>query len=250
MFFLVAFAAALVADRLDVRLIGTEGVWVKPAKFALSLGLHFATLALITGLLGSAAQRSGGLSAVALATSVCAVLELGYIAVQAGRQLPSHFHVVTPLYAGLYAAMAVGAVVIILAAGIVGEIALADSSAPINPPLRLAIGIGLIGGTLLTLITAFRLGGNGGHTIGLEAPGAARMPLTGWSLTVGDLRPPHFLATHMIQAIPLVGLVAARLLPEGMAIAAVLAVSAGWTGLTVLTFLTALAGRPLPFLGQ
>jgi hypothetical protein len=245
LFFAAAFVVTLLAQQVDSRQINAENVWAKPAKFALSLALHFLTLALVADRLGSAWQGSGVLIAVALAATICGVLELAYIAFQASRQLPSHFYVGTPLYAGLYAAMGIGAVIIVLAAGFVGGIAWMDSSLPLAAPLRSAIGIGLVGGTILTLLTALRLGANMSHAIGTEAPGAARMPLTGWSITVGDLRPSHFLATHMMQAVPVVGLVAAWLLPEQAATLLVWLFASGWTWLTLATFRLALAGRPL-----
>lgn len=241
----VAFAATLVAQRLDVRRLGSENVWAKPAKFSLSLALHFATMALASSLLGPSWQDNGAMTALAIVTTACGVLELAYIALQAGRQLPSHFYVGTPLYAALYAAMGIGAVIIVLGAGVIGAIAWLDPAVPLVEPLRSALGIGLVGGTILTLITALRLGSNMSHAIGVEAPVPLRMPLTGWSLTRGDLRPAHFLATHMMQVVPVMGLVASWVLPPTPALVAVWLFGAAWTWLTVATFRLALTGRPL-----
>ena len=70
------------------------------------------------------------------------------------------------------------------------------------------------------------------------------MPITGWSLTVGDLRPAHFLATHMMQAVPIFGVVAAWLLPARPAGIAVLVVAAAWILATFALFSIGLAGRP------
>jgi hypothetical protein len=143
----------------------------------------------------------------------------------------------------MYSLMALGAVVLVAASGAVGVAAAVDANASLSAPVRLAVAIGLIGGTVLTLITAFRLGGNMSHHVGVEVVNALRMPITGWSLTVGDLRPPHFFATHMMQAIPLLGLVAARLLPSDLAIVAVLASALAWTAVTLFLFAIALSGR-------
>jgi hypothetical protein len=71
---------------------------------------------------------------------------------------------------------------------------------------RIGVGVGLIGGTVLTIIVGLTMGGSPGHHVGVEPAGAARMPITGWSLTVGDRRVPHFFATHMMQAVPVAGL--------------------------------------------
>ena len=71
------------------------------------------------------------------------------------------------------------------------------------------------------------------------------MALTGWSLRVGDIRVSHFLATHMMQVVPLAGLAAARLLPGGARVAAVWVVAAAWSALVLVAYQQALAGRPL-----
>ncbi|HEV7234042.1 MAG TPA: hypothetical protein VGN36_07325, partial [Sphingorhabdus sp.] len=206
------------------------------------------TLAAVVHYLGLSWQNSKVLTLVAIASIVAALGEVGYIAFQAARQQASHFNMSTPFHAAIYSLMAAGAVVLVVASAVVGWSAAIDGQSSLAMPTRIAIAIGLIGGTILTLITAFRLGGNMSHHIGLERVGAMRMPLTGWSLQVGDLRPSHFFATHMIQAVPVFGVVATRLLPATPAIIAVILFSIFWTGLTLGLFQIALSGRPLTVL--
>jgi hypothetical protein len=174
-----------------------------------------------------------------------AVFEIAYMMIQAARQQASHFNLSTPLYQTMYVLMATGAVFITAAAAVVGAIAWFDSGASLGPATRIAIAAGLIGGTLLTLVIAFRMGGALNHHVGIEPAGAARFPLTGWSMSVGDLRVPHFFATHMMQTIPLAGLVADRVFPSQAAIIVAWLVAAAWTALTLRLFQQALAGVPL-----
>jgi hypothetical protein len=92
------------------------------------------------------------------------------------------------------------------------------------------------------LVVAFALGGNGGHHVGVHPAGGATVPLIGWSLVVGDLRPAHFLALHAMQAIPLAGLEADRL---GLGRVWVRVAAAVWLVLTLAVWVQALAGLPL-----
>ncbi|MBL6652604.1 MAG: hypothetical protein ISP49_13490 [Reyranella sp.] len=243
---LVALLAATVAlPAFDRRLIDGATVWAKPMKFELSLALHFATLSLIAGALDTGWRHGILLQGVAWASAACALFEIAYIVLQAARQEPSHFNLSTPFHVAMYAAMAAGAVVITAAAAIVGLAALLDDASRLGPATRVGAAIGLIGGTVLTLVIAFRMGGALSHHVGVEPAGAPRMPLTGCSLAVGDRRAPHFFATHMMQAVPLAGLGLDRLLGKGPAVAAVLLVAAAWVVLTLALFRQANAGVPL-----
>ena len=88
------------------------------------------------------------------------------------------------------------------------------------------------------------MGGRLNHHVGVEPIGALRMAITGWSLKVGDFRAPHFFATHMIQIVPLGGLIASRILPTGWAAGVAVVIAVAWTALTVVLFRIALSGRP------
>ncbi|MEM8917228.1 MAG: hypothetical protein AAGE37_00095 [Pseudomonadota bacterium] len=240
----VSFLAILLVQQFDPRLIEGVSVWAKPAKFAISTAIHYATLALVVRLLSDSWQYSNLLFWFAAFSVLWAVLEVAYIAIQGGRAMPSHFNVSTSFYATMYSLMAFGAVMVILPAAVVGTLAALDDQSVMSLPLRVAIACGLIGGTVLTLVTAFRLGGNMGPFVGTELLDAARMPITGWSLTVGDLRPAHFLSTHMIQVIPMFGIVAGRYLQVNWAVTAIVIFTLLWTLFTIRIFLIALNGRP------
>ena len=67
----------------------------------------------------------------------------------------------------------------------------------------------------------------------------------GWSREVGDLRLPHFLATHAMHVIPLGGVLAARLLPPKAALRAVWGLSAGFVLMTIGAFVMAILGVPV-----
>lgn len=241
----VLFGLTLVAWAIDDRIINRESVWAKPLKFEASLAMHFATLALALGLVNQSSGWALGLSITAVASIAATAFEILYILVQAARQEPSHFNLSNGFYTTMYVMMAVGAVVITLAAGVVGVAVLLDPKPGASSALSFGFVLGLVGGALLTLVTAFRMGGALDHHNGSEIAGALRMPLTGWSLTVGDRRVPHFLATHMMQALPIAGALAGSLLAPPLAVAAVVLSAILWTILTLLAFAQANAGVPL-----
>ncbi len=242
--FLATFAAMWAVSLIDMRLFDRANVWAKPMKFSISVSLHLATLALVAHFLSPDWKDGKLIGGLAIASVVAAIGEVGYIAFQAARSEASHFNVSTPFHAGMYGLMAAGAVVLVAASFGLGLMAAVDEQSSFSAPVRLAVSIGLIAGTVLTLITAFRLGGNMSHHVGIEPHGASRMPITGWSLSVGDLRPAHFFATHMMQAVPVFGVIAARLLPAGPAVLVVVLISVAWTLATGMMFFTGIGGRP------
>jgi hypothetical protein len=242
---LALLAASIVSYAVDRRVLDGESIWAKPIRFELALALHFATLALVVGRLGEPWRWGTFLRWIALASIACTAFEMAYIVAQAARQKASHFNLATPLLTFLYALMAAGAVVITLSAAAVGVAAIMDPDADLGPATRAGVAIGLIIGAILTLVVAFRMGGALAHHVGREPPGAPRMPLAGWSLSVGDRRAPHFFATHLMQAGPLAGVAADRVLSRGPAIIAVVAVCLAWIALTLLLFRQANAGDPI-----
>ncbi len=245
----VLFAIALVLfvtlAQLDHRLLDGASIWSKPANFAFATALHFATFAIILNHLSGSYSEAQWLLAVALLSITAAIFEVGYIAIQAGRGLGSHFNNATPFYAAMYSLMGFGALLVLLPAPIVGGLATFDTEAALKPATRIAVAIGLFAGTILTIVTAFRLGSNGGHFVGAQPASEKLMPLTGWSLSVGDLRPPHFLATHMMQAVPAAGVLFSRFLEPRVAVAGIVAFGLLWGAACIAIFLNALEGRPL-----
>ena len=246
---LAGFSLALllgfaVAGAVDSRTLGGSNVWLKPAKFALSFVVLYATLALVAERLSAPVREGRSLRLVLAVMTVATAGEMAYIAGQAGRGVHSHFSVQTPFTALMYTLMGIGAVALVLGIGIVGVLAWRDRSARLGPALRFGVGLGFVLSALLTLVIAGYLGGQGSHFVGTPSPGAATVPLLGWSLEVGDLRPAHFLALHAMQALPLLG----WWLDRGGRPAArrwVWAAAAAYGGLTVAVFAQALLGLPL-----
>jgi hypothetical protein len=235
----------LLASAVDPRLLDAHSVWVKPAKFFLSLVLYFWTLAWLVGALSPATRRSLPGRYVTHVTPVLAALEMAWLLGMAAAGVPSHFNRSTPLTAALYSAAGIGAVGLTLGLLAASWLAARDRGTGWAPALRWSVFLGGILAFAGTVFFAGVLGGSGGHAVG-GVPGHPGLPLLGWSTTGGDLRVAHFFATHAIQCVPLVGLFAVRMPPRG-GMLVVTAAALGYAAFTVFTFVQARQG--LPFIG-
>jgi hypothetical protein len=74
------------------------------------------------------------------------------------------------------------------------------------------------------------------------------MMFTGWSLTGGDLRVAHFLATHMMQAIPIAAALMIRVRSGFVARYVLQGFAVLWTVWVVAEFRAALSGQPALFM--
>lgn len=252
----VALLAALAVPAalalfIDERTLLGVSVWHKPLKFDLSLALHLLTLQVLLRCLASPlAPKPAALLRLALLVSVfCVLVEAMYITLQAARGRASHFNQQTALESFMYTGvMGTAALLILAGAFVVGWLLWRHGDAQAPAGLRWGGAAGLMLGSLATLVVVIPLSSGmvdgPGHWVGGVRTDASGLPLTGWSTSGGDLRVPHFFATHMMQALPLVGWLADRFDPhraiKWVAVAAVLAIA-----VVAATFVQALAGRAL-----
>lgn len=211
---LVPFAAGL---GLDLRTVGGAPAWLKPAKFAASTAIYSLTLAWLFRYLGAWRRTT---RVVGWITAVVFVVEVAAIAVQAGRGTTSHFNIGTAFDAAVFSVMG-AAILLQTAASLAVGVALwrerfADPA--LGWALRLGMALTIVGastGGLMVRPTGAQLADAragrgmpiaGAHTVG--APdGGAGLAGTGWSVEHGDLRVPHFVGLHAVQALGLFALV-------------------------------------------
>jgi hypothetical protein len=227
---------------IDTRTLAAEPVWLKPFKFAVSFAILFATLSLVAGRFSDRWQRNAFIGLAVLAAGAAFAFEMAYIGAQAARAEPSHFNETTAFHEQMYSLMGVGAQGLMAAIATVGAAAWLDRNARLGDATRLAIVAGFLGTVVLTMFVAGELAGNDGRYIGVPAEGGPRLPVLGWSMEVGDLRPAHFLSLHMMQALPLLGLLADR---QGLGRRAVVAGATLYATVTLLIYLQAVMGMPL-----
>ncbi|ESQ74137.1 hypothetical protein [Asticcacaulis sp. AC402] len=236
----VAFLAMLVAQGLDSRLLDGVNVWVKPAKFALSLGVFAATQAAYLHFTRPERQSRWHMVFVRWGLILPAVFELGYISFQAALGQKSHFFVSDTFHSVMYILMGIGAVLITLTMLPVAWDIARHPVTGLRGDLRFALVAGLVVSTVLVMITAGYMSSTAGHAVGAEA---GSFPLFGWNRAGGDLRVAHFFALHAHQVLPLGALLIGRL-PGPARWGLVVIGTAAYTGLCVWTFTEALAGQP------
>lgn len=243
------FGLAALGFTIDGRLIEGGSVWSKPIKFAASFALHLVTLVVLAELIDPAARRRCTTTVLLWVASAAAVIEVAYVCIQALRGRASHFNFDTALESFLYFAVMGGAALVIIAATIgIGVQIARRPAAGIGAGLRYGAILGLVGGSIATLMTAGPMASGAltehARWVGGSLSHADGLPVVGWSTTGGDLRVPHFFTTHIIQVVPFSGLIADRLWPE-RSLWIILAAFLAMLAATAATFAQALAGLPV-----
>lgn len=247
-FMLAGALVVLPAGATDSRTLDGIGLWAKPFKFWVSVAIHFLTLGVLVRLLAPTRRLSSLVLGVAYVSVAAGIFEVLYITLQAARGRASHFNVSTSLEIALYALMGVGAVLLLVASFTLGIALLAQRRTLPSNGLHTGAVLGLITGSVLTLLVAGVMSSGESHFFGMRASDANGLPLVGWSTRFPDLRPAHFAATHLMQALPLIGLACDRVAPR-LARAAVWVATVAGIALVALLFGIALGGAsPLGFL--
>lgn len=256
----LALVAAVAGLALDDRTLIGRPVWLKPAKFALSIAVYAVTLAWLLSLLVRWRHTGWWLGT---AVSVMVVGELAAIGLQAWRGELSHYNYATTFDAVVYNAMAV-MIVSAWAANLgIGVILLAQRVGERSTTWAVRIGTaialaGMAAAFFMTVpsetqMVALEDGGPetvvGAHTVGL-ADGGPGLPVVGWSTVAGDLRVAHFVGIHGLQVLILLALVLVslarrypRLEPDAVRLRVVAVVGAAYAGLLLLTAWQALRGQ-------
>ncbi len=231
----------LALQAIDPRTLNGVGVWLKPAKFLVSVGIFSLTMAWFWDYVRPERRDSRAMRRTARVLVAAATFELLYIALQAARGLDSHFNLSSAFHIAMYALMGIAAVALTATTlPLAWEIARRPRSG-LSRDFRAAVVTGLV----LTFLLGAGFGGymsaQPGHSVGAEG---GRVFFFGWNRSGGDLRIAHFLGIHAQQAIPLIA-----------ALVAGQSVRARWTALgagtlayvavTLGVFLQAVAGRPL-----
>jgi hypothetical protein len=255
---LVSVGGLIVDDRV---LLGAP-IWLKPFKFAVSIALYCVTWSWLYSLLVKRRRLANLVSNVLIGILAA---EYVILVLQVVRGRASHFNVSTPFDSALFSIMGVSIAGLWVGTLVLTVLVLSTrvEDTANRWAIRLGTVLSLIGMGLAGLMlgpTDAQLesmrenrfqGMVGAHSVGVE-DGGPTMPVTGWSTTGGDLRIPHFVGIHALQALPLfamvLGLLATRLprlRPDRVRARLVWTAAGGYAGLLGLVTWQALRGQPL-----
>ena len=259
LFLMAVFAVLLAAHVFDTRTLDGAPVWVKPIKFSMALGLHFLTLAILVQQINRKYRVGITLTSFGYAAVASMLLEIIYISIQAGRGRQSHFNAETALEASMYGVMGLGAFLLVAVSFVLGIMIWrygmtngspetqksgsglsTASSLMTGSGLRTGSILGLIFGSILTLLVAGYMSGGSSHLVGQTGVDSSGLPIIGWSRTAGDLRIAHFFATHLMQILPLIGFCCDRMNLPAKKI--VIVSTVGLVSLIALSFALAVRG--------
>lgn len=234
-FLLLALLLAIMP--FDERQVTGVNIWLKPSKFALSIGVYLLTMAWLLGELRRPRWLIGAVAAVVL-VSMC--MEQFLITLQAARETTSHYNAATAFDSIVFSLMGFGVATNSSAAGFTLLLFLLHGEGQ-RPAYFWGIRLGLVI-FLLGSVQGFAMIQHGGHTVG-GSDGGPGIPILAWSKVAGDLRIAHFVGIHAIQVLPVTGFVLDRLIVSApVRRLLIVAMALGYAGLGLWAYTVAMAG--------
>lgn len=229
---LVSASVFLALTKFTNTQVYNVNAWYKPFKFAFSIFLFAWTMAWYCYYLPSFNINYFNWSIIILLG-----FEIVYIAFQANKGQLSHFNLSTPIYSGLYVAMALAASLVTIYTAYVGILFFKYDFPTLPDNYLWAIRLGIIIFVVFSF-EGFVMGSRLTHTIGGENGGAG-IPLLNWSTKFGDPRISHFIGMHALQVLPMLSFYLIKNTKATIALAILYAL------LAVFTLIQALQGKPL-----
>ena len=218
------------------KTISTEvhgvNAWLKPFKFAVSIGLFSWTIAWYSHYL-----LNFNVTLFNWTVIILFGFELIYIIFQASKGQLSHFNISTPTYSLLYSLMGLAAVIVTLYTAYIGLLFFTQSFP--NLPSYYVWSIRL--GILIFVIFSFEgglMGSRMNHSFGAINDNS-NWWIVGWSKTVGDLRVSHFIGMHALQLLPFLSFYIFK------DTKATIIISLLYAALATTTLVQALDGKPI-----
>jgi len=238
---LLLMIVLLILLPFDTVQVGGRYRLIKPLNFSMSMAMYLATVVVLLDYLRVSMWLK---KVIGWGVSICILIGITCITMQAARGTTSHFNNSTPFDSTITSLMDIVDplnsvfVLFLLIFALQSKYNVSRSSQ-----------LGIVFGILLFLAGSV-IGGvmvaHGQSVVGV-APGGPGLPVVNWSTTGGDFRVSHFLGIHALQILPIAGWIIGQMegLPMRAKPTAVVAVSAGYALLMGFVFLQAMNGVPL-----
>ncbi|TGM10157.1 hypothetical protein EHQ76_00455 [Leptospira barantonii] len=240
---------------IDERTVTNSPVWLKPIKFAVSIGMYSFTLIWILQFIEGREKTIRNISWV---VTIMLIVENLAIFGQAYRGIPSHFNITTPFNGFIFSLMGTSISILWIFHVISAFLLIRQKSEnkALIESVRWGMGIaafGMILGFFMTVprpeqIEAMKAGileANGGHTFGAK-DGGPGIPIFGWSTIAGDMRIPHFVGIHAMQLIPMIALILGSLkIVQSTSVNVIRNFSVFFTGFVLVLAIQALSGESI-----
>ncbi|PJZ50435.1 hypothetical protein [Leptospira saintgironsiae] len=226
----------LLLSQLDPRTVMGINTWIKPIKFAVSIGIFLWTMAWFLEQLNDfPGFRNRMEKYFVIALSV----ELILITLQAGRGVQSHFNNSTILDSVIYGVMGLF-IFPMMVVPILMDRKFKLLSSKLDPRILISIRFSLWILAIASII-GFFISQRLSHAVGVP-DGGPGLPLVNWSVNGGDIRIAHFVGIHALQVLPLFAVLAIK---QSWNTLSVKIVSIGYSILVGAVFVNAMFGRPL-----
>jgi len=193
---IILFAILIVPLLIDNTLVEGINAWIKPMKFAISVGIYLWTIGWVMEDLTISYRWKKNLSRIIAGTMIIEIVILLY---QASRGVQSHFNFTTDFDSLLFAAMGILIGINTLVVILITCLYFYRTKA-IDGLYKLSIKLGLVSFLISNYIGGIMIQNNA-HSVGID-DGGAGIPFFNWSTEGGDLRIAHFLGMHALQIFP------------------------------------------------
>ncbi|PJZ77960.1 hypothetical protein [Leptospira neocaledonica] len=226
----------ILLSQIDPRFVVGANTWIKPLKFAVSIGIFLWTMAWFLELLGDFPTfRNRVEKYFVISTAV----ELVLITLQSARGVQSHFNQSSALDGAIYSIMGMF-IFPMIPVSIWMDKKFRLIGSKLDPRALTAIRFSLWIFAIASVIGVF-MSARLAHSVGVP-DGGPGLPIVNWSRNGGDIRIAHFAGIHALQILPLFAFLAIK---QGWDLLSVKIVSISYSILVGAVFVHAMFGRPL-----
>lgn len=226
----------ILLSQIDPRMVVGANTWIKPLKFAVSIGIFLWTMAWFLELLGDFPKFRDRVEKYFV---ISTIVELVLITLQSARGVQSHFNQSSALDGAIYSIMGMF-IFPMIPVSIWMDKKFRLLGSKLDPRILTAVRFSLWIFAIASVVGVF-MSARLAHAVGVP-DGGPGLPIVNWSTNGGDIRIAHFVGIHSLQILPLFAFLTIK---QSWNVLSVKIVSIGYAILVGAVFANAMLGRPL-----